>query len=205
MSQLKSLLKQVGEIKSRIAGHDARLADLHTKLEAAKSAPIDYTKIDTDNQGQMIQLATRKLVVDILPAQIEQLDQTKGEAMRELAATAESLRRLIDELSAAEQQKLVTEIAGVLAPYSAPVPFGYHGQTKDPASEIASTLPIVKNVAYWATCNTRPVDEGTFPRERKFEIFDRDTLAFVDEVTGIAERYLRNGESFVPEVFGKKR
>ena len=63
MSRLNQLLKEAGEIKSRIAGHNARLAYLRTKLEAAKSAPIAQTFEDgtLEQRARLLELLRKYL------------------------------------------------------------------------------------------------------------------------------------------------
>lgn len=204
MSQLNQLLKQASEIKSKIVGCTSRIADLRSRLTEAESTEIDYASIDTADEAAMTKLASRKLAVEILPKQIEQVDQAKGDAVRELITVGRSLRRLISELSAAEQQKIVAEIAGVLAPYSTLVP-SVNGQNLDPATGAGWGMPIITTLAVATTFQLQPPVEDNVPREIRAEVFDRDALEFANEAIGIGERYLSNGQTFVLEFFRKKK
>jgi hypothetical protein len=151
----------------------------------------------------MLRLAASKLAAEILPKQIEEVDQQKGDALRELGATCEQIRRLLVDLSAAEQEKVAKEIAALLEPYSMPMPAATGG-TFSPALTAAWSMPIIASMAQASNCQSRAVNEDNAKRHNN-PAFDKEMLAFVDEVIGIAERYLSNGESFIPASYGAKK
>jgi hypothetical protein len=205
MSRLKSLLQEAGAIKTRIADYDTRIKGLQSQLEELQSNPIKVSAVDTTDEASVLKLSSRKLRIEVLPQQIAELDSEKGDAVRELGATAELLRRHLEELNAAEQRKVVEEIASVLEPYSTTA--RVNGNDIDPARNAAWTMPIIFNMANAVAWNAgvQPPNEASIRRHERPEVFDRDTFEFAAEKIGAGERYLTNGQSFIPEFFRKKK
>jgi molecular chaperone GrpE (heat shock protein) len=204
MSQLslKSLLQKAREVKARVNEISARIADLKSKLAAAEAAPIQYASVDTSSQDALLELAAAKLKVEILPQQIAEVDSAKGDAVCELLEVADSLKRAIREALTAEQQKVAAEIVSVLEPYN--VTARVNGENINPALSVAWGMPIITNMesATEPFRNTSPPSQirVTYPEQ-----FDSTTLELADAVMQVADSYIANGDSFIPEFFKKKK
>jgi hypothetical protein len=205
MPQLEPLLDAAINLRRRATTElDGKIAEMRDRLAALQSTKTGLADVDTSDHDAMLRLAASKLAADILPKQIEEVDSLKGDAMRSLGETCEEMRRLLIDLSAAEQEKVAKEIAALLEPYSMPMPAA-GGGTFSPALTAAWSMPIISGMAQASNCQSRAVSESNTQRIHDPARFDSEMLSFADEVFGIVERYLSNGESFIPPAYRAKK
>lgn len=206
MMKLQDLMDKAAAVRKTIAECAARIAALHSQLDADKQAVIDCTAVDINDRESLLNLAARKQAIEVVPAQIEQLDSAIGEAARELIAVCESMRRALVEASAAEQQMIIKEITALLSPYSI-IMAAPGGGSFNPAAQAAASMPIISSIAAAVNFTSQPPSEGNGTRgsaAQSAERFDAAALDFGNETEAIARRYLGNGSSLIFAPFKRK-
>jgi len=195
-TKLNSLLEAAKDGKTRLAELDARIAELRSQLAALESQPVNLAEIDLTDEAAVLALSSRELRIKALPEQIAATDRKKGDVLRALAQTADLIKRELAALSQAEQQRTAAAIAALIKPY----------YVSDGVS-FALQWPIMANMAAAAAVEGTSQSEANTKREESEiarEQFDSVTIAFVNEVLAVAERYLAKG-TFIPPFYLQKK
>lgn len=203
MRKIEELLGEAAASRRTISECEQRISALRSRRTADEKAVVDYAGIDLTNRDALLDLAARKQAIELVPAQIQQLDDRKGAAVRDLLNISYELRRALDHAASAEQSKIIKEIATLLEPYSMTMAAAT-GETFNPSSQAAASMPIIGSIAVAVNFTaTRPNESNGIrgSAARSAETFDKSAIAYADEIEGAAKAFLSNHSSFIIEPF----
>lgn len=198
--KMQSLVDQIIDELDAYKVHTSAKTELEQKQRTRSSNPPNTADIKIEDRVAVLELAAYEQELKIYPVQIADRHRLCGISLRHAAMLTEELKDAIRELAVGEQKELVAKIARVNAPFSVRTQTRYCNETilQEWAAEVGWSSPIVLSIGQSVACASKPIDEGTYPREQYPEMFDTGTLEHVNEVVAIAQKFLQNNCSFVP-------